>query len=324
MLRAALLLAVHGWADTVVLKNGNEMEGIVQSANAREVVLDMGFGTTSLPRRSVAKIVRSKAPERERILRDHRRNFFDSGRWVPPSRRELFERYQEVGRAREKATDAKKRREGLAEEEARLTEELPSLDFYPRIEAWKRLQEIQATLPSIERDMQAYFMKFKEFETAAGAAPAAAEAEEREFDQRLREAIAEMDKDFDRDAIVSRRSGAHLIVQAVLDGRVPATLMVDTGASLTTITPEVAAKLTPVPGSESAGLTTVADGRQVKVKVFRVGTLEVGRSKEGLVAVAVMPAPGPGIDGLLGMSFLEHFAVQVDGPTGRLMLNRLK
>lgn len=324
MLRAALLLAVQGWADTVVLKNGNEMEGIVQSATAQEVVLDMGFGTTSLPRRSVARIVRSKAPERERILREHRRKFFDSGRWVPKGRRELFERYQEVARAREKATDAKKRREGLAEEEARLTEELPGLEPYARIEAWRRLQLVQAALPAVERDMQAYFTKFKDLEVAAGSAPPPGDAEEREFHDRLREALTEMADDFDRDAIVSRRSGPHLIVQAVLDGRVPATLMVDTGASLTTITPELAAKLTPVPGSESTGLTTVADGRRIPVKMFRVSSVEVGRSKESLVAVAVMPTPGPGLDGLLGMSFLEHFAVQVDGATGRLMLNRLK
>ena len=78
-----------------------------------------------------------------------------------------------------------------------------------------------------------------------------------------------------------------------------------------------------IPPRPSA-LASPAAHRRVKVKVFRVGTLEVGRSKESLVVVAVLPPPGAGVDGLLGMSFLEHFAVRVDASTGQLMLNRLK
>ncbi|MBI5201976.1 MAG: clan AA aspartic protease [Elusimicrobia bacterium] len=319
----AWLLAVPLWADVLVLKNGNEMEGLVVSTNAQEIVLDMGFGTTALPRRSVAKIRRSSPEDAERIHREHRKKFFDSGRWVPKSCEDVFARYTETGRAREAGTDAKKRRDSLTEEEARLSADLGGLEGQARYDAWKRLQEISTLLPAAEREMQAYFSKFKALESALPETPKGTE-EEKEFHARLTEAVAEMSKEFNQDTIVSRKSGSHLVVQAVLDGRVPCTLMVDTGASLTTISPAIAAKLTPVPGSESDGLTSLADGRRVKVKVFRVSTLEVGRSKEELVPVAVLPSPGNGVDGLLGMSFLEHFAVQVDAQSGQLMLNRLR
>ena len=43
-----------------------------------------------------------------------------------------------------------------------------------------------------------------------------------------------------------------------------------------------------------------------------------------MVPVAVLPSPGNGCDGLLRMSFLEHFAVPVDASTGQLFLNRMK
>lgn len=319
-----LLLAAGAWADVVYLKNGNRMEGIVQSETAEEVVLDMGFGTTSLPRSSVARIKRSASKDRETLRRAHQKEFFDSGRWVPKGCADLFSRYQDVGRAREKAMEARRRRESMREEEARLSGELGGLEGRERYDAWRRLQEIQTLLPLAERDMQAYFTQYKGLEEAVAAAPAPADGEERDFREQLGDSLKRLVKDFDQDSIVSRRSGSHLIVQALLDRRVPATLMVDTGASLTTISPAIAAKLAPVPGSESEGLSSMADGRRVKVKIFRVGSVEVGRSKEELVPVAVLPPPGPGVDGLLGMSFLEHFAVQVDGATGQLLLNRLK
>lgn len=323
----ALVLAVLALpvrADVVFLKNGNRLEGVVEKETADEVVIDLGPGTTSLPRRSVSRVKRSSPKELAALRREHRRKFFDSGRWVPKGGEDLFTRYQELGRSREKAMDARRRREALSEEQAQLSAELASLEGQARYEAWKRLQEIQGLLPLVERDMQAYFSRFKELGESVARAPAPESEDDVEFQANLRAALGELDKDFDGDAIVSRKSGSHLVVQAVFDGRVPATLMVDTGASLTTISPAVAARLTPVPGSESEGLSSMADGRRVKVKVFRVGTLEVGRSKEALVVVAVLPPPGAGVDGLLGMSFLEHFAVRVDASTGQLMLNRLK
>ena len=317
-------LAAVAFADVVVLKNGTEMEGLVLRMNADEVVLDMGFGSNNLPRRSVLKVKRSAPEANERLRREHRKKFFDSGRWVPKSRQALFERYQEVGRSRETANDARKRRDALTEEEARLRAGMGDLDEQAGYEAMRRLHQIQLLLPAAEGEMQAYFTKFKALEASLPALPPAGNEEEREFQEGLAESVRVMARDFNQDSIVSRKVGSHLVVQAVLDGRVPAMLMVDTGASHTTISPRVAAMLTPVPGSESDGVTTMADGRPVKVKMFRVATLEVGRSKEEMVAVAVLPSPGGGCDGLLGMSFLEHFAVQVDASTGKLFLNRLK
>lgn len=326
MLRAAaaVLLAQTAWADTIHLKNGNQLEGLIAKETRAEIVLDLGFGTMSLQRSDVARIQRSSPKGRAELKRIHRHKFFDSGRWVPSEYKDLFARYQELGAAREAAREARGRRDALLEEQSDLVQEMPRLDGQARYDSIRRLREIDTLLPFAERDMQAYLTRFKAFEEAAAAAPEAASPEAREFRERLAQAQAEMAAEFDKDEIVSRREGSHLIVQAMLDGKVPATFLVDTGASLTTISPQVAARLSPLAGSEALGVSTLADGRRTQVKTFEVGAIEIGRSRQSRVRVAVMPTPGPSVDGLLGMSFLEHFAVQVDVPAGKLLLNRMK
>lgn len=327
MLRAAtaVFLAQAAWADTVHLKNGNQLEGLIEKETRAEIVLDLGFGTMGLQRSDVARIQRSSPKGRAELKKLHRRKFFDSGRWVPPEYKDLFARYQELGAAREAAREARARRDALLEEQSGVAQELPRLDDgQARYDSIRRLREIDTLLPFAEREMQAYLTKFKAFEDAAAAAPEAESPEALEFRERLTQAQAEMAAEFEKDEIVSRREGSHLIVQAMLDGKVPAAFLVDTGASLTTISPQVAARLSPLAGSEAVGVSTLADGRRTKVKTFEVAAIEIGRSRQSRVRVAVMPAPGPSVDGLLGMSFLEHFAVQVDIPAGRLLLNRMK
>lgn len=323
MLRLALL-AVLASADTVYLKNGNELEGIVQKQGQAEIVLDLGFGTMSLQRTDVARIRRSAPKERAELKREHRRKYFDTGRWVPSVYKDLFGRYQELGAAREAAREARSRRDALLQEQGGLATELPRLEGRTRYDSLVRLREIETLLPFAEREMQAYLSKYKAFEEHLAEAPEPSTAEAKEFREHLARSLREMSQEFDLDEIVSRREGSHLVVQALVDGKVPATFLVDTGASLTTISPQVAERLTPLPGSEGSGVSTLADGRRSKVRTFEVARLEIGRSRQERVRVAVMPAPGRGVDGLLGMSFLEHFAVQVDVPAGKLLLNRMK
>lgn len=324
MLLLLAVLVFPARADTIFLKNGNELEGIVQRESRAEVVLDLGFGTMSLQKSDIARIKRSSPKQRRILQQEQRRKFFDSGRWVPKTYGGLFTKYKELGAAREAAMEAKGRRDAMAHEQAGLATELPRLEGRGRYDCLLRLQEIGTLLPLAERDMQAYLSKYKAFEEDWAAAAKAETAEELTFREQLSQALAEMSRDFEKEQIVSRREGDHLIVQAMIDGRVPATFLVDTGATLTTLSPQVAARLTPLIGTESEGVSTVADGRRTKVRTFEVATLEIGRSKQDRVRIAVMPSPGRGLDGLLGMSFLQHFAVEMDTPGGKLFLNRLK
>ncbi len=57
-LMLSLVLALSAgpaWADRIVLKNGQSLEGLIQSEDAAEVVLDFGYGTTVLEKAEIGR-----------------------------------------------------------------------------------------------------------------------------------------------------------------------------------------------------------------------------------------------------------------------------
>ena len=119
-----------------------------------------------------------------------------------------------------------------------------------------------------------------------------------------------------------QRVGRSLVVQVRIAGSREAHLIVDTGATLTVLSREIALDLglfseAPV----STALVSTAGG-QVTVDVVRVGTMEVGGAEVRDVPVAVydLPDATPAIDGLLGLSYLSHFLVTLDTERGQLSL----
>lgn len=94
---------------------------------------------------------------------------------------------------------------------------------------------------------------------------------------------------------------------------VNAQLLLDTGASVTTISERLASRLG-IEGSDvRAGMATVADGRSVGSYLFVTDSLSVGsRSLPGVQASILSGSGGEGYDGLLGMNFLKNFRYHVD------------
>jgi len=69
----------------------------------------------------------------------------------------------------------------------------------------------------------------------------------------------------------------------------------------------------------------LADGSVIKSKVIKVRSIKVGNSTAYNVAVAVIDKPPkPGIDGLLGMSFLNKFNIKMDVSNEKLILETIK
>ncbi|MBI4422589.1 MAG: clan AA aspartic protease [Elusimicrobia bacterium] len=317
-------LAAAVFADTVYLKNGNQLEGVVQSETRGEVVVDIGFGTTTVPRADVRRIRRSGVRQREALKRRHRSDAFDSGRWVPKGSEKLFEGYQRLRARRETANDAKIRREALVEERGRLLGELERLDGQAKWAAMSRVHEIALLLPGVESEMQAYLAEFRDFGELLARQGKPAPGEEEEFRSELNKALGAMEEDFEKDAVDSRREGSHLIVSVVFNGKVRAKMLVDTGASVTSLTPVLAERVEPSSDRDGTAQLTLGDGRKVKARRFQAKSIEVGRTKVEGADVVVLPPPGPGLDGLLGMSFLEHFSTEVDLRNGKLLLKRLR
>jgi clan AA aspartic protease (TIGR02281 family) len=118
------------------------------------------------------------------------------------------------------------------------------------------------------------------------------------------------------------RRGNHFVVEATLDGYIPLTLIIDTGASLTIIKTD---KLLAVTGDglakSSEQLFNTANGA-VKAPVLQVGSLAIGEYEVTNLKVGGLNLTNtPGVDGLLGMNFLRHYRFFIDQQNNLLRLS---
>ena len=118
------------------------------------------------------------------------------------------------------------------------------------------------------------------------------------------------------------KMGGSLIVQAQLNQERSAQLILDTGASMTVLSTDVAIDLGILGTTDNELMTVNTAGGQVQVNVNYLASVTVGSAKADHVAVAIHDLPDipTHIEGLLGMSFLKHFLVTLDAEHGYLIL----
>ena len=118
-----------------------------------------------------------------------------------------------------------------------------------------------------------------------------------------------------------------IVVNVMLNDKVSAKMVLDTGASLVMITRDIAGKLGMDLSNAKPDLKAqVADGRQVNVKRVILRSMEVqGVVAKDVEAVVLLEDAGNlGFgDGLLGMSFLKKFNFNVDQKEKNLTLQKL-
>lgn len=115
--------------------------------------------------------------------------------------------------------------------------------------------------------------------------------------------------------------GGALVAEVTLNGRFTGRFLVDTGATYCVVTAEVArrAKIRGRIGGEKIRLVT-ANG-VIEASLGEARKVEVGEAAARDVPVAVVKDdPVPGLDGILGLSFLGRFRYAVDPEAGVLVL----
>jgi hypothetical protein len=117
-----------------------------------------------------------------------------------------------------------------------------------------------------------------------------------------------------------------ILVSAILAGKERATLLLDTGASRTAITPDMARQLGISPTEEAPRVKIVVfGGSKIEVPVVELSSIQIGDAtvKNLKVGVSVVNPDAPLVDGVLGGDFLGHFKVTVDRAASRLTLDPL-
>jgi predicted aspartyl protease len=118
-------------------------------------------------------------------------------------------------------------------------------------------------------------------------------------------------------------AGTLVLVPASVNG-VNATLLLDTGASVTLIRPALASRAgVEVPPRARRMYVRVAGGERFLVPFVKVRSLRVGDAAVEGIDVGVFEALGSfpvSVDGVLGGNFLNHFKVTIDRQNRRLTL----
>ncbi len=108
------------------------------------------------------------------------------------------------------------------------------------------------------------------------------------------------------------RSGRHFLLTCLIDGMYEAVLLLDTGASFTTLSPTLLAEM----GIDQTGTPSVVletSGGRITAQLYNASTIAVGDQMIANMAIAgVSLGQNTKADGLLGMNFLSNFEFFID------------
>ncbi len=114
-------------------------------------------------------------------------------------------------------------------------------------------------------------------------------------------------------------AGFPVLVSAKINGTGPVTLILDTGADRTMVTPEALSRLG-ISASGPRQHRVQGVGGTVDAAAVWVDSVEVGEAKAGPLLVIVHDAKVNQADGLLGRDFLNNFTVTIDSKEGVVTL----
>jgi len=111
------------------------------------------------------------------------------------------------------------------------------------------------------------------------------------------------------------------VVKVTINDSAHARFLVDTGASITAISPELADNLGIAPSRPPLVVKLQTLGGETKASVVVIGTLTVGDVEAKDVSAVVHDMP-EGLDGILGNTFLGRYSVTLNAQQGQLTVRR--
>lgn len=112
--------------------------------------------------------------------------------------------------------------------------------------------------------------------------------------------------------------------EVLINGRLKIPMIVDSGAAMVTLTPEVAKQLGLKPGADDKVVHLVsADGKVTEAHVMTLKTMTLGQFTVRDVQCAIQPPDIKGADCLLGGTFLQNFVYRMNLTSGELRLSQV-
>jgi predicted aspartyl protease len=126
----------------------------------------------------------------------------------------------------------------------------------------------------------------------------------------------------DGDVLIGMEQGVGVwIVPIVINGVHQGRFLLDTGSSVVVVAPAFAASI-PLNGGEREAVELQTLGGRTRGPAATVASLRVGTAELQDLPV-VIHDPGPGLDGILGNTFLSHYRLTVDADRRQLTLRPL-
>ena len=117
-------------------------------------------------------------------------------------------------------------------------------------------------------------------------------------------------------------NGSSIIVPVVLNGSLKTHMVMDTGATFTTVTPRIAKKLGLRLDRYASRVPLMTANGYITAPLTRLTSLKVGSAEVQSLVVAVLNfSSNPQIAGLLGLNFLNQFNTSIDSGSQRLTLD---
>lgn len=113
-------------------------------------------------------------------------------------------------------------------------------------------------------------------------------------------------------------SGAPIVTSVRLNG-VPMTLILDTGADRTIVSPDAMARAG-FDGEQSRQVNIIGVAGSAAAREVTVPLLDLAGLRVGPIAVIVHDVGFQGVDGLLGRDVLDYFTLTIDTSAGRAVL----
>lgn len=361
LLMTMLIAAAAARADTLVLRGGGRIDGVIVSETSNAVTITMGPGRATFKRAQIVAIERENAAANQELTSAWRDKYFADPRNLPTELHDLARRYRAAADRQSAAEQALKRRTDTLKEIQRVDGEREKLhteisnlsiqvakvdpardpDTHNALarqnnERVGRMGELdnrrQQLAKSADSDAATYIGFLGE---AAGALDANERAKRLKltndsarvfFEKTAPTLIAWKALLGEIDVETGGAGGGHVVVAAVVNNARSVRLLVDTGASIVTLSEKAAARCGVHWNRSEKVEVRLANGSTAEVYPTVLQELSVqGVTLAGVEAAVVPDAPDAkesDHDGLLGMSFLSAFTMQMDPAGGRLILRR--